>query len=302
VVTEPRAGGSGDVPEWAHRLAIDPADPRLEGYRQMRRRQMGFEREIKKVRFEHLRAVNRPDMRQAGFDTLRGMTDPAAFSPLLELVGDQGADAEQFLIEHFAGIDTDQSRCALAWIAVNGASESFRADARRVLVDQVARTRRIPAGVVSIASGSLEASSGRVVTAGAHLVESLGLWQLIPPLIHAQFGRTSDSGETDRTGPLAWILVGTQTAFIADLEPVVAEGAVGYDPQLAVLTTGTLLVIDDAVVVTYRTEVAGVLNGMTQRFVGSDTTLIGPDPKGWQRWHREVYVPWSRGPRVAEPE
>lgn len=300
VVSEPGAGGSGEVPEWARRLAIDPADPRLEEFRQMRRQQMEFERQIKKVRFEHLRATNRPDVRQAGFDKLRGMTDPAAFTPLVELLGDQGPDAEQFLIEHFGGIDSDKARCALAWLAVNGASESARSDARRALVDGVARTRRIPAGVVTIAEGSLGRGDGRVVLAGAELIEALGLWQLIPPLINAQFGRTSDSGDTDRTGPLAWILVGTQTAFVADLEPVVAENAVGFDPQLAVLTTGTLLVIDDAVTVTYRTEVAGVLNRLTGRFVGSDTTSIGPDPKGWARWHREVYVPWSKGPRVVE--
>lgn len=281
----------GEVPEWARRLAIDPSDPRLDEFKQMRRRQMDYEKRIRKVRFDYLRARNRPDIRQKGLATLNDLTDPAAYTPLVELLADQGADVNQWLVGHFSSIKTDQADATLAWLAVNSRDAELASDAARALLGRVAEAGVIPARVIEVVRLALESNADRVVVAGANLAERLGLWQMIPYLINAQ---VSQGSSADRQGPLAWILVGQQTAFVADLTPIVAPGAVAFDPQVATITTGTLLVIHDAVVTTVRFDVADVLHRMTMTHLGSDTSRLGFDAAAWKRWHEEVFVPWAR--------
>lgn len=287
---------SSDVPEWARRLAIDPADPRFDEFKKMRRRQMDYEQRIKKVRFDYLRARNRADVRAKGLATLNDLTDPAAFSPLVELLADQGQDVNQWLVGHFSSLKTDQADATLAWIAATSRDTELAADAARALVGRAGETGVISTRVQEVVSSSLQSSADRIVVAGANLAEMLGLWQMIPHLINAQV--TQGSGE-DRQGALAWILVGQQVAYVADLTPIVAPGAVAFDPQVATLTTGTLLIINDAVVTTVRFEVAGVLNRMTAAHLGSDTTRLGFDAGAWKKWHEEVYVPWARARRAS---
>lgn len=290
--------GEGEVPEWARRLAIDPADPRLDEFKQMRRRQMEYEKRIKKVRFQFLRARNRPDVRQKGLATLNDLTDPAAFTPLVELLAGQGSDVDQWLVAHFSSIGTDQADATLAWLAVNSADGELASDAARALSARVGQTGAVSPRVREVVRLALESSADRVVVAGAHLAERLGLWQMIPLLINAQ---VSQGSSEDRQGPLAWILVGEQTAFVADLTPIVAPGAVAFDPQVSTITTGTLLVIHDAVVTTVRFEVADVLRRMTLAHLGSDTSRLGFDAAAWKRWHEEVFVPWARSKAGGGP-
>jgi hypothetical protein len=281
----------GEVPEWARRLAIDPSDPRLDEFKAMRRKQMEYEKRIRKVRFDHLRASNRPDVRARGLATLNDLTDPAAYTPLVELLSDQGSDVNQWLVGHFSSIKTDRADATLAWLAVNSRDPELASDAARALVGRVAEAGVISPRVQEVVRLALQAHADRVVVAGAGLAEALGLWQMIPLLINAQVSQGSSG---DRQGPLAWILVGEQTAFVADLTPIVAPGAVAFDPQLATITTGTLLVIHDAVVTTVRFEVAQTLHRMTAAHLGSDTSRLGFDPGAWKRWYEEVFIPWAR--------
>ncbi|MBM4107986.1 MAG: hypothetical protein FJ255_04135 [Phycisphaerae bacterium] len=291
-------GERGEVPEWARRLAIDPSDPRLDEFKQMRRRQMEFEKRIKKVRFDSLRATNRPDVRAKGLATLNDLTDPAAFTPLVELLADQGPDVNQWLVGHFSSLKSDEADATLAWLALNSRDSELAADAGRALVGRVAQSGVISMRVQRVVVGALQSDADRIVLAGANLAETLGLWQMIPHLINAQ---VSQGSSADRQGPLAWILVGEQTAFVADLTPIVAPGAVAFDPQVATITTGTLLVIHDAVVTTVRFEVADVLHRMAARHVGSDTSRLGFDAGAWKRWHEEVFVPWARAQAADAP-
>ena len=77
-------------------------------------------------------------------------------------------------------------------------------------------------------------------------------------------------------GALADILVATQQAFVQDLQPVVGDSAVGFDPELGVVTSGTILRVMGAYVVTYRTEVHNSLVGLSSRAWGGRSTACAP--------------------------
>lgn len=85
-------------------------------------------------------------------------------------------------------------------------------------------------------------------------------------------------------GDLAFILIGQQTAFISDLEPVVSESAVAFDPQVSVVTEGVLSARE-------RCGRDDVLHRGPQ-FVGFVVTIyrrptigMGWDQDKWWKWY-----------------
>lgn len=78
-----------------------------------------------------------------------------------------------------------------------------------------------------------------------------GMLSVMPQLIGAP-RPVLRTGGTPTTGRAAlpnaegygWIFIGTQQAYVRDLEPVVANGVVAYKPVIGVLSTGTLLEVN----------------------------------------------------------
>jgi|GEM_PF-5667409 len=92
----------------------------------------------------------------------------------------------------------------------------------------------------------------------------------------------------DDGSAMAWILTGRQVAYVADLTPVIAEGAVAFDPQVGVLIEGTVLRVIDAVVVAYRVEIHNQLTEMGAQLTGTKSNdlhmTLGWDQAKWQAW------------------
>ncbi|MCA9300529.1 MAG: hypothetical protein KDA28_15770, partial [Phycisphaerales bacterium] len=127
--------------------------------------------------------------------------------------------------------------------------------------------------------------------AAAQVAGVLKMHEMIPHLINAQVsGQTG--GNREGTGSLAWIMNATQVAFVSDLEPVVADSAVAFDPELSVVSQGTLLQVFDAVVVTYRTEVHTTLMGLAEDAWGRPAPReLGWDSGKWHDWYDDELVP-----------
>ena len=100
----------------------------------------------------------------------------------------------------------------------------------------------------------------------------------------------------ERPGALAWILVGQQTAFVSDLEPIVADSAVAFDPQISTITTGTMIRVDDAAVSTtryiYNFDVHNSLVNMSTRNWGQGTATLGFDYRKWKEWYELTFEPY----------
>src|SRR5690606_17088902 len=121
----------------------------------------------------------------------------------------------------------------------------------------------------------------------ASVAQSLKLYEAVPWMVQAQVQARGNG----RTGPLATIMVGTQQAFVSDLEPIVGDSAVAFDPELAVITEGVVMQVFDAVVVTYRIGVHRSLVDMTSRAWGRPTDRFGLDPRQWEVGGNEQFLP-----------
>lgn len=253
-----------------------------EAERAARRREIAFERDLRQINGQHFRTRD-VERRQVGLAKLRQFTEPWQYAPLLHVLGNAGDDVARTLASHLAEQDNDQARAALAWAAIHSNVEALAEHATDKLVRGPKPIGRPALGVIaaSIAEGDTETT-----IRAALLTESLALIELIPLLIEAQVGSTQP---TRRRGDKAWIMVGTQTAYVADLTPVVSDSAVAFDPQITVVTEGTLLRVNDAVVVTVRSEVHGVLFRMTSALLGRPTNTLGYDVPAWRTlWADEL--------------
>ncbi len=65
------------------------------------------------------------------------------------------------------------------------------------------------------------------------------------------------------------------------------------------ITQGTLLRVNDAVVTTYRTEIHNSLVGLSSRYTGRPTIGMGWDQDKWWKWYQEEFLPLKRA-RAAE--
>ncbi len=259
-----------------------------EAERAARRREIAFERDLRRINGQHFRTRD-IERRQVGLAKLRAFTQPWQYAPLLDVLGTAGDDVARTLAAHLAEQDNDDARAALAWAAIHAPDQEL---ARRAADALVAGSQPIGRPALGVIAASLAEGDAETVTQAALLTESLALVELIPLLIEAQVGRAQP---TRRRGDRAWIMVGTQTAYVADLNPVVADSAVAFDPQIAVITEGTLLRVGDAVIVTVRSEVHGVLFRMTSSLLGRPTNTLGYDVAAWRElWTTEL------APLVAE--
>lgn len=160
--------------------------------------------------------------------------------------------------------------------------------------------------VKKIISNGMLQTSDEVAGAAAELAESLNLVEAIPQMINLQVQRPAGSatGFGDRAGgALAYIQVGTQQAFVSDLTPVVGDSAVAFDPTISVLTEGTVLRIEDAVVTTYRTIIHYPLTRLANaNWDGRDTTAMKFDQKKWAEWYTKEFVPFQEKVALGEAE
>ncbi|MFN0132336.1 MAG: hypothetical protein ACKVW3_07390 [Phycisphaerales bacterium] len=296
---EIRQRQTSPAPRFAVVSVPDPTDPRMEEYRAQQRRRVALERDLYKLRADHFGQMRNPTIRQAGIDKLRTYTDPAIFPSLLKIFAREKEDVRLAVLNHLASIKTDAADATIAWAAVFDKDRAFRDAASRTVVARAAETSGPPERVKSVVAEGLARSDDATLAAAAHLADALNLVQAIPMLINAQLGGGGSvgTGGGGGDGALALIVVGTQTAFVSDLQPVVGDGAVAFDPTLAVITEGSVLRVINATVVTYRYEVHGPLVALSSRAWGRSTEKLGFDQRAWAMWYENEFLP----ARAAEP-
>lgn len=291
-------GGSPDVvikdvpPEWLAASFKDPNSPEMQKFREARQRELSLQKELKKIRFQHFR-TKRTEERQEGLIKLKAYADPKNFETLVKFFEPEGEDVVVWMLDVFADATCHEGDTCIAWLSVYGREKSTREQASRRVARRMRELGELPEGMGMAIYSGLRSGESTPMSAAANLVDQFDIISAIPWLISAQVGSRGGAGggSIDRgsSGDLAWIAVGTQQAFVSDLTPVVGPNAVAFDPQLDVVTSGTVLRISDAVVYEYHYEIHVPLTRLTSRLTDTDTSPLGWDAEKWTRWYTKEF-------------
>ncbi len=257
-----------------------------------RKKRSEMERELKRIRAKFIRNVRNTELRQLGIMKIREYTDPAIYPSLLEIFSREGDDVRGAILDHLVEIGTEDADATLAWAAIFEKDRAFRELARGRLLDRQSKTGEVPWKIKSVVAQGLRDREDDVLSSAAEVARLLKLAEAIPMMINAQVGGGA-RGEEGR-GALAWILIGQQQAFVSDLTPVVGDSAVAFDPELSVVTTGTIIRVFDAAVVTYRVDVHNSLIGLSSELWGRSTAGLGWDQTAWREWYLKQFLPSQR--------
>jgi len=253
-----------------------------------RARSRDYARQIRRVRHEYLGAVRVRALRDQGIAELLKLDDPAAFKPLIGELDREQDDVRLAVLDHFAG-QGDDGQAALAWVAIHDDDERIRHEATRRLVAPASKP------VLRVLDHGLRSPVHEIANHAGTVAGATFALETIPLLIFAQ--ATGDPVEDE--GDLAWILVATQTAYVARIDPIVGSGAGAFAVIPGVVQEGVLLRVVDAVAIFYRTEVHRVLVGMTTEACGRPTDHLAYDMKAWWEWYNAEYVPY-RNEQLAQ--
>lgn len=215
-------------------------------------------------------------------------TVPASWQALWEAMQDQQDDVKLAFFDHLA-TQGDLGEAMLAKIAIKSNDTAIRHEATR-------RIRR-PAcdAVVAVIDLGLRDKRHVVANQAGLLAGKVDAFAVIPSLIFAQ--ATADEKKND--GDLAWIAIGSQISYVANVQAVVGDGAAAFTPVIGNLQTGVLMRVQDAMVYNYRSDVHQSLVTLTTRDFGQSTADMGWDIKRWWRWFNEVYVPFQQARAAA---
>lgn len=290
-----RAQDQAEAPEWVKRLAIDPDSQAARQYASHQKSRATAEKQLRKIRFQHFGQMKNQQVRQAGLVKLREYADPAIFPSLVRVFEREAADVKAALIDQFSEAACPEGDAAIAWIGVFDADPEVRAMASKHLERRIAAVGSTPATVKLVVFEGLRSSDQGAVAAAARFASGMKILEAIPWLIAGQVSGgpqiTGTGFGGSRDGALAWIMVGTQTAFVSDLQPVVGEAAVAFDPQLSVVNEGVILRVIDAAVVTYNVDIHNALVDLTTDAWGQSTKQLGWNVPAWKRWYRESFLP-----------
>jgi hypothetical protein len=282
--TDPRYGLLTPLPD---RGAVPPIvellDRRSPEDEAVRARHRQYEQQVQRLRHDHFRQ-KKGERRAEGIAQIDEFVDPASFQTLIERLSDEGDDVREALLQHFAEQGED-GQAALAWIFIHDDDEAFRNEALRHMVSPV------EGPVLAVLDQSLRSPKHATANNAGTLAGALNVVQAIPLLIFAQ--ATQDEIPADQ-GDLAWIAIGTQIPFVANLQPVVGDNAGAFQPVIGVVNEGVVLRVMDAVVVVYRTEVHRSLVAMSSREFGESTAHLGYDMPAWWAWYNGEFVPHLR--------
>lgn len=276
-------------------LSRDPNDPIVKAYAKQQKIRHEYERELKVIRSKYFGTMRNTEIRQLGISKVRAYTDSALFPTMLEVFAREQNDVRGAILDHFADQNTDDADTTLAWTAVFDKDDWMREQARARLTARMQEVGSVSNRVKSVLANALRSSDNRVAGSAAEITSILGLIEAIPALISAQVTSTPSGGTGNDDTSLAYILVATQQAFVADLTPVVGDSAVAFDPDLGIVTDGVYLRVIDAVVTTYRTVVhAALVDLSTRAWGGQSTASMKYDQNAWRTWYEKEFVPYQR--------
>lgn len=281
------------APAWMKSLGIDPKSDAAMKYEEQAAARKQAEKDIRRLRLKHFGQIRNNAIRQEGLLKLRQYTDPALFPLMIDVFAREQDDVRFAVLDILAESATPEGDAALAWQAMFGRDCTIREESTARLAMRNAKAGAVDERVKLVIYEALKSHDEDTLTRAGNFADSLGIVEAIPWLAAAQLNAApagSNAGPGSQPGALAWIAIGTQTAYVADLEPVVSENAVAFDPKVATITSGVVTRILDAVVVTYHIEVHSALTRLASKAMGEDVDL-GWGYNAWRRWYKIELLP-----------
>ena len=301
----PASVSDADAAAWMKKLDIAPSSDAAKAYEAQAAARKQAEKDIRRLRLKHFGQLRNTQIRQEGILKLRQYTDPALFPLMIDVFAREQDDVRFAVLDILSESATPEGDATLAWQSLFGRDAILREEAASRLALRHAKTGEINERVKMVLYEGLKSKNETTLVRSANLADSLGIIEAIPWLAAAQLNAqpTGGSGSTvglgAQNGALGWIVVGTQTAYVGDLEPVVSANAVAFDPQIATITSGVVMRVIDAVVLTYHIEVNTALRRLASRAWGEDVDN-GWGYGAWRRWYKLELLPELERRKVEE--
>ncbi len=254
-----------------------------------------YEKQIRKIRFRYIggnKKKHAPTLAR-GLSELERFTEATSVLPMIEILRRDGDAVREWLMEHLRyRVAEPYGQATLTWLSIFDEEVEMR-DLARSYLDGPANRRSQYMVSKGLRLLDHDTANDAALAAGQFkLVEAI-------PLLIATQAVSSASGSTQGDGALAFIQVQTQTFFVSDLQPVVGTSSVGFDPQLSTISDGTIVVIDDAIVVFPRNQVHNTLLDLVRADYGQPVNL-GYDTGKWREWYQNEYLPYKQAKKDAQ--
>ncbi len=233
-------------------------------------------------------ASRRGTTRVQNLEQLSQWKDPASWQALWDAMKNEKDDVRLAFMDHLAS-QGGMGQGMLAKIAIRSEESPMRHEASRRI------ERPACDEVVAMIELGLRDDRHLVVNQAGLLAGKVDAFAVIPSLIFAQV--TADEKKT--AGDLAWIAIGTNTHYIANVTAVVGDNAGAFQPVIGTIQTGVLMRVQDAMVYNYRTDAHQSLIALTSRDFGQSTADYGWDMKRWWSWFNTEYVPFKQAQAAA---
>ena len=234
----------------------------------------------------------KPALREDGLRMLRTFTTPEGQWAIYH--ASRGADGPitMQVLEHLASLGPS-GQAGLTWIAIHDRDAAVRNEAAQ-------RIEQPPSNeALAVLEGALRSPNHMVVNQAGLLAGQINAIKAIPLLIAAQFAQDPVQDQAD----LAWIAIGTQRSYVANLIPITGNSSAGFQPVIGQIYEGVVMAIDDAAAVatTYRPGVHQSLMALATLDSGQSTAHLGWDLNAWVAWYNDTYLPILAA-RAAEAE
>ena len=249
-------------------------------------RQRALEDEVREIVWRLLVPTDEAKWAKGSERILR-MRDPAAAEPIARLLGAGSVEQRTLSAEALGGIPGEEARRCLVRMILTEKSQSaylaavsaLRSRADSIYVGPLLRALSGPKETrrrAAYALGELR-SSASVPT----LIQHLNVRE--PKILQAP--RKEGSG-----GPSAYIAVGTVVTYVRDVEPVVSEGVVAWNPIIGAITVGAVMSIHNPVVTGRRIIIHIIgpepaVREALRKITGED---FGYDQAAWRQWLLET--------------
>ncbi len=250
-------------------------------------RRIEIARELREIS-STLLAPSHPDAWEAGRKRVLAIRDAEAAKPLLQILMPRGLEHRKLACEALTGVPGEAAKEELVRITLTTDEPEVYLAAVHALK---ARDDEPVYGRYMRALGGTKKARNR----SAYALGELKLWSAVPALIdhlHAPEPRVLAAPRSSgiAPGPSAYIAVGNIVTYVADAQPVIAEGAVAWDPVIGAIPVGSVLsvhnprVIIERRIITIRGPQPAVRDAL-KKITGRD---FGFEEEKWRSWYRNL--------------
>jgi len=244
-------------------------------------RRRDLEQRIQGVYTQYLSALD-PATWQKGADEMLLVRDPLAAEPVHRILSNGNEKTRLLMCEVLGQLPGKEAAHRLVRVVLSDSSRAVY-DAAVAAIEMRSDDHAVPSMLNGL-NGSEE-----TLQRAAHALGELRVWKAAPRLVGRLETREPRTKEFKEKGsPGAYFFSGDIVTYIADVEPVVAPGAVAFNPIIGAIPSGAGVDVDNPVVTVRKTVIVTVRQPEVlealKKITGRD---FGYDEVAWRGWLRQ---------------